>query len=273
MTGQGSVQFNLPATVENSGWEFQIETKNIRREAFEWKTSFNITIPDNKLIAFPDIEIFPSYNNRYDVGKSVYAYKAFEYTGVNAQTGLYTFRDQDGDGVLSATLDNIALRETNQKYYGGVNNSFTYQGITLDIFFQFVSQTGRDYMDSFSFPGDLSNQPVHVMKRWQKEGDITDVQRFTVLNPDGNVGRASSNYRFSDQVITDASFIRLKNISLSWRLPSVWTHKAKIESSSIFIQGQNLFTFTNYIGYDPESMTSSSLPPLRVITAGIQLKL
>ncbi len=272
MTGQTSVQFNLPAVVQNTGWEFYLETRNIQRQNFEWATRFNITVPDNKLIAFPQIENFSSYNNKYEIGNSLSVYKALEYTGVDPQTGLYTFNDRDGDGILSTTLDIIALRETDQQYYGGLANSLTYKRFQLDFFVQFVKQMGQNYMTFFGLPGSLSNQPTHVMGRWQKEGDVANIQRFTVLNPGGSVSRASNYYRFSNQIITDASFLRVKNISIAWNLPSRWIRKANLGDSRIFLQGQNLFTFTNYIGYDPESMTSTALPPLRVITAGLQVK-
>src|SRR5690606_21435171 len=147
------------------------------------------------------------------------------------------------------------------------------RGIQLDIFVQFVKQSGYNYMRSFTFPGDFSNQPELVMNRWRQEGDDAGIQRFTVFDPDGSVSTAFSYSLFSNNVVSDASFIRLKNVSLSWQLPSSWMQKVKMKGFRLYVQGQNLVTFTDYIGLDPENMTSQSLPPLRMITAGFQLTL
>jgi len=269
MTGQSSVQFNLPAEVENSGWEFQVSSKNITTKKFEWTTSINLTVPKNRLVSFPDIEKFPAYGSTYEVGKSVYIFKALEYSGVDPQTGIYMFEDRDNDGTISSVTDIVAIKESTQKFYGGFNNTFTYGGLRLEVFFQFVKQTGRDYRSSFNWPGNASNQPTEVMNRWRNPGDATDIQKFSAFN--GEAINAYFQNAYSDNLISDASFIRLKNVSLSWQLPSKWTGKIASESARIFLQGQNLLTFTKYRGLDPETMNSVSLPPLRVITAGFQI--
>lgn len=268
MTGQTSVQFNLPAVVENSGWEFQLSTTNVSRNKFEWTSNFNLTIPDNVLKSFPGIENFPYYGITYQVGQSLYALKALEYAGIDPQTGIYTFADRDNDGAISTTLDIIARKEINQQCFGGLTNSFTYGGVRLDIFFQFVKQTGRDYRSAFNWPGTTSNQPVEVMNRWRNPGDEAGVQKFSAFTAE--VINAYFRTAFSDDYITDASFIRLKNVSLSWQLPTKWASKIAAENIRLSLQGQNLLTFTKYKGMDPETMSSSSLPPLRVVTAGIQ---
>lgn len=269
MTGQSSIQFNLPAEVENSGWEFQVSSKNISTDRFEWKTNANLTVPRNKLIRFPDIENFPAYGSTYEIGKSLYIYKAMQYTGVNPQTGVYTFADRDNNGTVSPAEDIVALKETTQQYFGGINNSFRYGDVTLELFFQFVKQTGLDFKQSFNQPGGTSNQPVDVLDRWQQPGDVTTIQKFSAFN--GGAINAYFLSTFSDDLIVDASFIRLKNVSLSWQLPSTWINKIAAEKARIYLQGQNLLTFTKYRGLDPETMNSVTLPPLRVITAGLQL--
>jgi TonB-linked SusC/RagA family outer membrane protein len=273
MTGQSNVQFNLPATVQNRGLEFQITSSNVKTEWFQWTTNFNITIPDNKLIAFPDIEKFPTYANRFDVEKSLFIYKSLQYVKVDPQTGLYTFKDINQDGNVSSYLDLVGLKKITQQYYGGLYNGFKFHGIQLDLFLQFVKQTGYSYLRSFSFPGDFSNQPAIVMNRWRQPGDESSIQRFTAFDPDGTVTTAYSYNAFSNNAVTDASFIRLKNVSLSWQLPSKWTQKAKLEKSRVYVQGQNLLIFTKYLGLDPENQTSQSLPPLRIITVGLQITL
>lgn len=268
VTGQSNVQFNLPATVENTGWELQINTTNMKQSRFEWMTSFNLTIPKNKLVEFPNLETFPAYNNIYQVGSSLFLKKTLQSEGVDPQTGVYTFKDVNEDGAISVDEDGVFLKEIAQKYYGGINNSFRLGSIQMDIFFQFVNQTGSNYMKSFNSPGMLSNQPSVVLNRWQESGDETTVQRYSSLS--------STSYiynRFSDNTISDASFIRLKNVSLSWQLPEQWIRKIGISQSKLIIQGQNLFTITNFLGMDPENQNVSLLPPLRIIALGFQLNL
>ena len=138
----------------------------------------------------------------------------------------------------------------------------------LDFLFQFVKQTGRSYLSSFFQPGSASNQPNIVMDRWQKEGDITTIQRFGLL---GDSQRAYFNVRGSNQNTVDASFIRLKNVRLSYSLPADLLGKAGIQETQIYLQGQNLLNFSDYLGLDPENTNSRVLPPLRTISAGINL--
>jgi len=139
------------------------------------------------------------------------------------------------------------------------------------MLFQFVSQTGRSYMESFNPPGFDSNQPREILSRWRNPGDIATIQKFTQT-----VGPASTAYSLTafsgdNQAVVDASFVRLKNISLSWTLPKRVIEKAGLENTRIYFQAQNLFTVTNYGGLDPETQTVNSLPPLRMLTLGVQL--
>jgi TonB-dependent starch-binding outer membrane protein SusC len=270
LTGQSSVQFNLPATVQNTGWEFQLNTLNIQKNDFKWTSSVNITIPENKLIEFPDLDAFPAYKNQFKVGESIFTKRTLKSTGVNGETGLYTFEDVNTDGRTSTTSDGLFLEEVSQKFFGGLNNGFSYKGIELDIFIQFVKQDGYNYLQSFQSPGNMSNQPSVVWDRWKQPGDQTSVQQYSAFGPASNT---YVYYILSDAAISDASFIRLKNVSLSWQVPNKWTGKAKVNGLRIYAQGQNLLTFTKYEGLDPETQSSTSLPPLRTITAGVQITL
>lgn len=268
ITGQSSVQFNLPATVENTGWELQINTVNVKHSRFEWLTTFNVTIPKNKLVEFPNLDAFPAYNNIYQEGSSLFLKRTLQSNGVDPTTGSYTFADVNEDGSVSIDEDGLFLKEIAQSYYGGINNHIRFGRVQLDIFFQFVNQTGSNYMKSFSSPGMLSNQPNVVLGRWQESGDNAIIQRYSSITSIPYIYN-----RFSDNVISDASFIRLKNASLSWQLPEKWMKKLKITGAKVNVQGQNLLTFTNFLGMDPESQNVSFLPPLRVVAAGFQLTL
>lgn len=271
MTGQSSVQFNLPAVVENKGWEFQISASWLKSDHLQWTSSMNITIPSNRLLEFPDLEEFPAFANRFELGESVYILKGFQYKGVDPQTGLYTFEDLNGDDAISSPDDIIGIKSVTQQSYGGIGNNLRYGNFQLDIFFQFVSQTGYNTLRSFAAPGGMSNQPLEVINRWMQAGDESDIQQFTYYDPSGTVQPAYSQSIQSDRAIGDASFIRLKNVSISWTLPSKWIGRLKMNTGRIYLQGQNLFTITNYKGLDPENQNSQSLPPLAIATLGMHL--
>ncbi|MNY49577.1 TonB dependent receptor [compost metagenome] len=121
----------------------------------------------------------------------------------------------------------------------------------------------------FNAPGTRSNQSIEVLDRWQKPGDITNVQRFTTT------GTAATNYsyyaNYSDARISNASFIRLKNISLSYQLDKKLAQKVKAENIRMYLQAQNLFTISPYKIGDPETMSFNSMPPLSTMTAGLQV--
>ena len=275
MTGFSSIQANLPATVENKGFEIELESVNIKNHDFSWTTSANITIPRNKLVEYPNLA-GSSYANTYEVGKSLYTKKMYRYTGIDPQTGLIGYEDRNNNGIgTDYPADLQALKEVSQNYYGGLQNTFSYKGIELSLLIQFVKQTGYAYFYSPAFvaPGRTGNQLVDVMDRWQKPGDVAPYQQFTSFY----ASKAASQYSVStyagDNVITDASFVRLQNLYLSWSFPQGLLNKLRIKGGRIYSQGQNLFTVTRYLGLSPETQSQTALPPLRTITIGFQLSI
>ena len=267
-TGFSTLQSNFPATVENRGWEFVLNTSNISTGDFKWSTSFNVTIPRNELIEFPNIEN-SSFANIYTVGESLFNRKRFNYTGVDPETGFYTFEDVNEDGQLDED-DLQSVKEIAPSYFGGVQNKISFKGIELGFFFQFVKQTGINYLASFPQPGFRTNYPIQILDRWQQPGDITEIQRFAILSSEAS--QAYENSLRGTNIISDASFIRLQNVSLAYNFPTAITENLKLQNLRVYVQGQNLLTITDYIGLDPETQSSQALPPLRVVTAGIQVK-
>jgi len=268
LTGFGSVQYNLPAEVQNTGVEMTFTTTNIKTSAFSWTSTANLTVPSNKLIAFPNIENL-GYGNRYIVGKSLYIQQLYHSTGVNPQTGLYSFATKDPNGP-DYPQDLVATKPITQSFYGGVGNQFSYRGFALDIFIQFVKQIGNNYKSSFLPPGLNSyNQPTAVLNRWQTPGELTNTQRFGV----NYVAFCPySTFTQSDGIITNASYGRLKNLALSYQLPTGWKNKLHLQNARIYLQCQNLVTITKYLGVDPETQ-GLSLPPMRMVTGGLQVSL
>ncbi len=274
ITGFTSIQYNLPAVVQNTGLEFQVNTVNLNRGHFKWTTGLNLTIPSNKLVAYPNIA-GSAYANIYTVGQSLRAVKAYHYTGVDPQTGIYQFEDVNKDGMISYPEDLQTRKKITQAFYGGLQNSFTFKGVQLDVFFQFVKQTGGNYLNTgiFSAPGMFGNEPTLVLNGWRHPGDRSSIPIITQdYGSDANSAYSDAVYS-SDIGIQDASFIRLKNISLSWDLPAAYAEKMHMQSARIFFQAQNLLTISHYQGLDPESQSLTTIPALRVITAGFKLTL
>ncbi|WP_290844714.1 SusC/RagA family TonB-linked outer membrane protein [Flavobacterium sp.] len=267
-TGFNSLQANLGAEVENSGVELTLRTINIKRDKFSWTTDINFSTSKNKLLSFPGLES-TSYVNQYVIGQPLNIVKVFKYTGLDPQTGIYTFADVNGDGIISAPDDRQTIKDLNPKFFGGIQNQIRYGPVQLDFLFQFVKQENYNSKAMFGRPGTMSNQPAEVVNHWSQAGDDAPYQILTAgANPATNV--PFSRFIASDAAISDASYIRLKNVSLTYDVPKRWTGSVGCRVS---LQGQNVLTLTSYKGADPEFRTLGFTPPLRVFTAGLNLTL
>ncbi|MEO2128402.1 MAG: SusC/RagA family TonB-linked outer membrane protein, partial [Christiangramia sp.] len=257
LTGFNSVQANLPATVQNRGWEIELATVNFSNENFTWNTNLNLSFPKNKLLSYPDIDQ-SSYANTYRVGEPLNIALLYEYVGLDPETGLYKLRDVNGDGNLSFE-DQVISKNLNREFFGGVNNSVRYRNFNLAFLLQFVKQEGR--LSEFQ-AGTNSNVLDLVL-------DNDKYQRYTA-SYEGSV--AFIDAVNSDFSFTDASFLRLKTLSLGYNLPTEWIKKLQFNQVRLFIHGQNLITWTPFEGLDPELPTSAiSLGNLRSVSAGLQL--
>jgi TonB-dependent starch-binding outer membrane protein SusC len=272
-TGFDNIGRNLPALVQNSGWELLLSGKILRATKLEWSAALNLTVPKNRLLRFPGLAL-SSYALRFEEGKSLSLIRGYEYLGVDPQTGLYQFTDVNKDGTFNNT-DFQSFGNLDPKLFGGLQNTFSYRGIELSIFFEFRQQTGRTYLSQLSnaAPGaELANFPVLVLDRWQKPGDHRSIQRAAT-----NFNSLANNSVFrlstSNGIYGDASYIRCKNVSLSYTLPASFTKKVHLESGRLFLHAQNLFVLTHYQGSDPETQNFYILPPLRSIVGGLQITL
>ena len=278
--GFTSYQSNLEANVQNSGVEFSLISTNIKTKDLTWTSSFNISRNNNKLLSFPGIEK-TSYYTRYLVGKPTSFFTGYQFLGIDPATNLPAFGDLNGvGGTASPTTgfseigrgDRYYIDATYPKFIGGLTNSVSYKGLSLDFTFQFVKQKGRSLAAAtFYPPGYMYNAAASVVNDYLALGS----QDFLVTAGTGGVnGRAAyfgyTNWTGADINVVDASFIRLKNVSLSYNLPSKWLTKIHAENIRLFTQGQNLWTITGYKGFDPESQGVAT-PPLRTIVAGLQL--
>jgi TonB-linked SusC/RagA family outer membrane protein len=265
ITGFSMVRANLNATVENTGWEFELNSQIVENKNVSWNSSLNLTVPNNKLIAFPDLE-GSTYANQYIIGQALDIKRVYHFTGINPETGVYEFEDYDADGMITAENDREKIINTSPVFYGGWQNNFTYKNWGFDFLFQFVKKLGSNYNSIGVLPGVANNLPVDLLDTWQAPGDTSNVQPFTTgLNPE--LTNAFYKYLSSDAAYSDASFIRLKNVSLTYTLPQLF----ESVECKLYMQGQNIFTLTKFKGADPENNSFSSLPPLRVISMGLHL--
>jgi hypothetical protein len=184
--------------------------------------------------------------------------------------------DLNGDNRITATEINGSIIGYAQPFFtGGVNNTFSYKGIQLSVFLQGsygndIFNAGRaiiEGMDSYD------NASKNTLRRWRKPGDVTDVP-IAIQNETRNQPQS----RFME----DGSYLRVKTLTLGYTLPASLTNKIKAATIKVYATGQNLFTFTNYTGWDPEANTFSrdpfdlgidygSFPQARTIVLGINM--
>ncbi|HWV72244.1 MAG TPA: SusC/RagA family TonB-linked outer membrane protein [Pseudosphingobacterium sp.] len=271
-SGFTSYQANMPAEVENKGWEFTLSSQNLKTRDFRWSTDFNISFNSNKLRSFPDIERTPYYT-QYQVGKPLTSLYAYQYTGFSPETGLPMVADLNGNGTINTGFsetgrgDRYYAGTSQPKYFGGLSNTFSYKQVTLDFLFQFVKQKGRTILSqSFYPPGYMYNAAAEPILEYINAGLPEQPQITSSFN---EAYTAYGNYTGSDALLTDASFIRLKNVNLSYDFAGDWVKRMKLQRLRLQLQAQNLFTITDYLGFDPESQ-GVNLPPLRTIVGVIQ---
>ncbi|HUW92110.1 MAG TPA: SusC/RagA family TonB-linked outer membrane protein [Bacteroidales bacterium] len=263
-TGFSSIQANLAATVENRGLELELNTTPVRTGDFQWNSNLNISFPKNKLLSFPGLE-GSTYANTYVVGYSTSIVKIYNYEGIDPSTGLYTFTDYNEDGSISSPEDNLVIEEVGIRYFGGWSNQVSYKHWEFSFLFQFVKQMQRNYNSLMPYLGAMYNQPVEVLDVWSESNPDGRYMPYTAgYNSQKN--KLIGYFKSSTATISDASFIRLKNIQLSYRLPV----NKYIQDVLIYAQAQNLLTITNYFGLDPEFTLTGYLPPLKTWSFGFQ---
>ncbi len=284
LTGFTGITMNMPILIQNTSWEFMFRGTPVKSKTLSWQSSINFTIPQNKLLAFEGIEK-TSYANGGGsgvyIGRPLGTIRAYRFWGIDPATGSSLVYDAQGNPTSSpngslVNGDRTEFISTLPDFYGGFSNSISFKGLQLDFLFQFSRQLGTSdyyYFGQTSALGRFisstaSNQPISVLGRWQKPGDQTNFTPFTTTTSYYNNivdSRQAYSYR--------ASYIRLKNLALSWMIPDQWIKKAGLQSAKLSFQGQNLLTISGYTGLDPETpgMGSLRLPPLQMWTINMQL--
>jgi TonB-linked SusC/RagA family outer membrane protein len=258
-TGNNAYLGNLNAVIQNKGWEFELTTINVQNKDFSWTTNINATINRNKLLSFPDLSQ-SFYANDYVVGQPVVNPMLFHYTGVDPKTGLPTFQDKNGDGNYDAS--DMSLAPYGHPWYGGLTNVITYKGVSLDFTFQYNHRMG--YKDATlngqysPFGSTPMNQSTDYLNRWTAPGSKG---YFPAANVDYDPSYgylAQSDFNWGD-----ASFLKLKTVSLNWTLPKTWVQHLAMSNAQVYLQGQNIATWAKqkYV-YDPETTVDGTGPAL-----------
>ena len=272
-------------SIRNRGFEFTLETVNIKTRQFQWSTSFNIAFNRNKILGLVDnqnsLQTSVSWETRFNsqfpyisqVGKPTGMMYGFIYEGTykpedfNAdgslrdgipaykgntmQPGDLKYRDMNGDGKID-DYDRTIIGCGQPLHTGGFNNSFNWKNFDLNIFF------------SWSYGNDILNANRLVFEAgWKSQTNqfASFANRWTPENASSNMPRANAtgSEEYSSRVIEDGSFLRLKNVSLGYTIPSRQLRKAGISSMRIYVSADNIWTLTDYSGPDPEVSTRNSV--------------
>ncbi|WP_236668775.1 SusC/RagA family TonB-linked outer membrane protein [Hymenobacter rubidus] len=257
--------FKNVGNLENKGIEFALTTRNLTG-AFTWTTTANASRNYNKLTNLTGQPIAGSYLSRAQEGFPIGTFFGPEFAGVDPANGnaLYYINKAADNPSGAASVDHstgtttninlaqaVPLGSPNATWTGGLTNTFTFKGIDLSV--TFIAVTGNKIFDaagqfySVGFNNGPDNQTRDQLKRWQKPGDITDVPKAIYLGGNG-IGNSS---RF----VYDGSYARLRTLTLGYNLPSALVKKGYLQSARVYVQGQNLLTFTKYPGNDPEVNT------------------
>ncbi len=280
-----SSQLKNVGELENKGWEFILKTDN-KFGDLTWRASINAATNANKILNLQGQVITGGFLNRAVEGQPLGVFVGPEYAGVDSKNGdaLYYLNTTKADGSLDKTTTNdvnlaanVPIGNPNPKWIGGFTNDFNYKGIDLSITFQGVY--GNDVYNGagkfMSANGDFyDNQTIDQMARWQKPGDITNVPQARYVG--GNGTAESSRY------LSNASYTRLKTVTIGYNLPKTITDKLKLSKLRVYATANNLLTFTKYKGWDPEVNTDYltgvaagndfyAAPQPKTITVGLNL--
>jgi len=254
----GPTQNENVGAITNKGIEITLNAKPIVTRDFSWAVSFNIAHNVNRVTQLYLNNPIASTNGnfRYAVGHELLTYYLRQWAGVNSQDGTPMWYTDSSRKATTGTYGNAAQVlnfSASPKWYGAFNNTFTYKFITLDAQFNYnfgnyVYDTWGSYLNSDGLYYGSFNQMTRQLNAWQKPGDKTDVPQ---LVDGGN----HNSYRGSTRFLYKGDFIRLRNIQLSYNMPSALTSKIHVGSLSIYVRGTNLWTFKTdkNLPYDPES--------------------
>lgn len=254
--------------MRNRGWEFTLNTVNVKSGDFKWTSTINFTRNRNQITDLAGREeiIDGLIINR--VGQPVNSNFLVDFAGVNPQNGNSLYRNASGETTETYNPANrqiFGVRDA--PYFGGITNTLSFKGIELTFLWNYVlgnkvyNNDRTNVEDPTYF---IDNVARALLSEWQRPGDITNIPR-----PTQEMQRGTTRF------LEKGDFWRLRNIMLAYNFPSTLLSKAKISGLRVFVQGQNVFTITDFQGFDPEitggNLTGAQYPALRTVTFGLNL--
>jgi TonB-linked SusC/RagA family outer membrane protein len=260
-TGLDKIISNLGG-MKNSGIEFELHSTNLQLKNFTWNTDFNISYNKNKITSYPQKEEVVDTKIR-TVGYSLYEFYMQEWAGIDKATGApLWYKD-----VKDANNNPTGARETTSDYskagrykcgssladvFGGLNNTLSYKGV--DLSFMFTYRFGGKIYDGYEayLLSDGNKAGYQAIK---EQADYWTPTNTSSKNPKFQPNNTSGSNKTSSRYLHDADFIKMKNISLGYKLPTNWIKKVQLENVRVFGSLENVFTFNldkNFKGYDVE---------------------
>ncbi len=254
--------FENIAEINNRGFEISLRTRNLVGN-FKWNTEINASRLDNEVIdigATPPDAIAGSGDTRVVEGLPVGVNFLNRFSRVDPENGLPIFLDKDGNETYEFNLDDrVPVGSVVPDWTGGITNTFSYKDFDLSILFTFTIG-GNLYDDSGKRQlGVVSdwNMRSEIKDRWRQPGDIAQFPRLT-LEP-GTYGGLPSFWNLNTtQFLYDATFGRVRNVTLGYNLPAELVDRMRLRSARVFFNGTNLLTFTKFPGADPEIVRDQS---------------
>lgn len=290
-TGYSDIQTPMvnAGKVRNKGWELTISSLNLKGP-INWTTDFNISYNKNKVIKLHGGTAINDGVKRHAEGRPIGSFYgwvtngifqnwdevnnyAYQYQGADASNstapGDIKFLDINNDGVVN-DYDRTYIGNPTPKWNFSMNNSFTYRNFDLQIFLQGVAGNDIYNTNRVTLEGmyTIRNQTKKMLDRWTGEGTSNSIPRAIYSDP-------NKNTRTSTRFIEDGKYLRLKNLTLGYTLPSVISKKASLSNLRIYMSAQNLFTLTKYSGFDPEvsgGVDNSNYPLTRTVSFGVDIK-
>ena len=253
-------QFRNVGKLTNKGFEVVINTNNLVGD-FKWNTSINWATNQNKVVDIQGqiIEGGIRNMNRVMEGQPIGVFFTREYAGVNPANGdaLFYKNSKNPDGTLNRetvtnsgynSAERVVVGNPNPKFLGGITNTFSYKGVDLSVFVNGVYGNSINFygVGQYSSANGIyeDNQTRDQLNAWRPDNTNTNVPEARYLRANGS--QQSSRY------ILDGSYLRLRSVSLGYNLPKSILKQVHLEKARVYFSGTNLFTWTNYTGWDPE---------------------
>jgi TonB-dependent starch-binding outer membrane protein SusC len=277
LNGTGSYAENVgQISVKGIEASVNVDVVKAKKEGdFGWLVNFNFSYQYNNVDKlYGGLTVLPS-DPSIRVGRSLNSVFTQVYKGVNAATGRPMYLDTFSNiTYLPQARDRRYIGDQEPDYFGGLTNQFTYKGFTVDVLFNYeYGRLGTDGQVNFMLEN--GNRTFNTLQfvydgRWKKPGDVTSFPRiFDTGTEPGGVNHTSA----SSRLWRKADFIRLRDVKLSYNVASSALKKLKLNSVLFYVQAQNMFTYTNWWGYDPEYVGSATgiIPQTKNLNVGIQV--